>query len=186
MSWRGRLEHPAWHAQPNGGHRALVALERRGTLRALVTQNIDGLHQLAGHSPSKIVEVHGTMRDVMCMACGWRGPAGPVLERVRSGEADPACAACGGILKSATISFGQPLVPEVIAAAIRAAEEADLLLAIGTSLQVYPVASLVPLAKAAGARVVIVNAEPTPFDQIADAVIRSPIGDALTQIIAAE
>ncbi len=97
-----------------------------------------------------------------------------------------ACAACGGILKSATISFGQPLVPEVIAAAIRAAEEADLLLAIGTSLQVYPVASLVPLAKAAGARVVIVNAEPTPFDQIADAVIRSPIGDALTQIIAAE
>ncbi len=186
LSWRGRLEHPAWHAQPNGGHRALVALERRGTLRALVTQNIDGLHQLAGHSPSKIVEVHGTMRDVMCMACGWRGPAGPVLERVRSGEADPACAACGGILKSATISFGQPLVPEVIAAAIRAAEEADLLLAIGTSLQVYPVASLVPLAKSAGARVVIVNAEPTPFDQIADAVIRSTIGDALTQIIAAE
>ena len=186
MSWRGRLEHPAWRAQPNGGHRALVALERRGTLRALVTQNIDGLHQLAGHSPSKIVEVHGTMRDVMCMACGWRGPAGPVLERVRAGEADPACAACGGILKSATISFGQPLVPEVIAAAIRAAEEADLLLAIGTSLQVYPVASLVPLAKSAGARVVIVNAEPTPFDQIADAVIRSPIGDALPQIIAAE
>ena len=186
LSWRGRLEHPAWHAQPNGGHRALVALERRGTLRALVTQNIDGLHQLAGHSPSKIVEVHGTMRDVMCMACGWRGPAGPVLERVRSGEADPACAACGGILKSATISFGQPLVPEVIAAAIRAAEEADLLLAIGTSLQVYPVASLVPLAKSAGARVVIVNAEPTPFDQIADAVIRSPIGDALPQIIAVE
>ena len=186
LSWRGRLEHPAWRAQPNGGHRALVALERRGTLRALVTQNIDGLHQLAGHSPSKIVEVHGTMRDVMCMACGWRGPAGPVLERVRAGEADPACAACGGILKSATISFGQPLVPEVIEAAIRAAEEADLLLAIGTSLQVYPVASLVPLAKSAGARVVIVNAEPTPFDQIADAVIRSPIGDALPQIIAAE
>lgn len=186
LSWRGRLEHPAWHAQPNGGHRALVALERRGTLRALVTQNIDGLHQLAGHSPSKIVEVHGTMRDVMCMACGWRGPAGPVLERVRAGEADPPCAACGGILKSATISFGQPLVPEIIDAAMRAAEEADLLLAIGTSLQVYPVASLVPLAKSSGARVVIVNAEPTPFDQIADAVIRSPIGDALPQIIAAE
>ena len=186
LSWRGRLEHPAWHAQPNGGHRALVALERRGTLRALVTQNIDGLHQLAGHSPSKIVEVHGTMRDVMCMVCGWRGPAGPVLERVRAGEADPPCAACGGILKSATISFGQPLVPEIIDAAMRAAEEADLLLAIGTSLQVYPVASLVPLAKSSGARVVIVNAEPTPFDQIADAVIRSPIGDALPQIIAAE
>jgi len=185
-SWKSRLEHPAWNAKPNAGHLALAGLEKRGKLHALITQNIDGLHQRAGSSPATVIEVHGTMRDVMCMACGWRGPAGPVLERVRAGEADPACAACGGILKSATISFGQPLVPEVIEAAIRAAEEADLLLAIGTSLQVYPVASLVPLAKSAGARVVIVNAEPTPFDQIADAVIRSPIGDALPQIIAAE
>ena len=184
LSWRGRLEHPAWHAQPNAGHRALVTLERRGTLRALVTQNIDGLHQMAGHSPSKIVEVHGTMRDVMCMTCGWRGPAGPVLERVRAGEADPPCSACGGILKSATISFGQALVPEVIAAALRAAEDADLLLAIGTSLQVYPVANVVPLAKSSSARVVIVNAEPTPFDELADAVIRAPIGEVLPRICA--
>jgi NAD-dependent deacetylase len=179
LSWRGRLEHPAWHAQPNAGHRALVALEQRGKLRALVTQNIDGLHQIAGHRSATVVEVHGTMRDVMCMACGWRGPAGPVLERVRLGEADPPCAACGGILKSATISFGQALVPEVIEAAMQAASQADLLLAIGTSLQVYPVAGLVPLAKSAGARVVIVNAEPTPFDHIADAVIHAPIGDVL-------
>jgi len=182
LSWRGRLEHPAWRAQPNGGHRALVALERRGTLRALVTQNIDGLHQLAGHSPSKIVEVHGTMRDVMCMACGWRGPAGPVLERVRAGEADPACAACGGILKSATISFGQPLVTSVINRAFRAATEADLLLAIGTSLQVYPIAAVVPEAKNRGARVVILNAEPTPFDHAADAVLNQPIGEVLPVI----
>jgi len=184
LSWRGRLEHPAWHAQPNAGHRALMALEQRGKLRALVTQNIDGLHQIAGHSPVRIIEVHGTMRDVMCMNCGWRGPAGPVLDRVRAGEADPPCAACGGILKSATISFGQALVPEVIAAAMQAAEHADLLLAIGSSLQVYPVASLVPLAKSSGARVVIVNAEPTPFDQIADAVIRAPIGEVLPRICA--
>jgi NAD-dependent deacetylase len=182
LSWRGRLEHPAWQAKPNAGHRALVALERRGKLRALVTQNIDGLHQVAGHEPSSVIEVHGTMRDVMCMTCGWRGPSGPVLDRVRAGEADPPCAACGGILKSATISFGQALVPAVIDAAIRAAEDADLLLAIGTSLQVYPVASLVPMAKSAGARVVIVNAEPTPFDQIADAVMHAPIGDVLPQI----
>lgn len=182
LSWRNRLEHPAWQAAPNAGHRALVVLEQRGKLRALVTQNIDGLHQLAGHAPSSVVEVHGTMREVMCMNCGWRGPAGPVLDRVRAGEVDPPCATCGGILKSATVSFGQPLVPEVIEAAIGAAEEADLLLAIGTSLQVYPVANVVPLAKSSGARVVIVNGEPTPFDQLADAVIRAPIGEVLPQI----
>src|SRR5687767_14073391 len=184
LSWRGRLEHPAWQAQPNAGHRALVALEQRGSLRAVVTQNIDGLHQVAGHAPSKVVEVHGTMRDVMCLTCTWRGPAGPVLDRVRDGEADPPCQSCGGILKSATISFGQALVPEVIDAASRAARDADLLLAVGTSLQVYPVAGLVPLAKSFGARVVIVNAEPTPFDDIADAVIRAPIGDVLPSICA--
>lgn len=182
LSWRGRLEHPAWQAGPNAGHRALVVLEQRRKLRALVTQNIDGLHQLAGHDPSSVVEVHGTMRDVMCMACGWRGPAGPVLDRVRAGEVDPPCRTCGGILKSATISFGQPLVPEVIEAAMRAAEEADLLLAIGTSLQVYPAANVVPLAKSSGARVVIVNGEPTPLDHLADAVIRAPIGEVLPQI----
>ena len=179
LSWRGRLEHPAWRAQPNAGHRALVALERRGSLRALVTQNIDGLHQVAGHASSTVVEVHGTMRDVMCMACTWRGPAGPVLDRVRAGEADPPCQSCGGILKSATISFGQALVPEVIDTAVRAVHETDLLLAVGTSLQVYPVAGLVPLAKSIGARVIIVNAEPTPFDHLADAVIHEPIGDVL-------
>jgi NAD-dependent deacetylase len=118
------------------------------------------------------------------MACGWRGPAGPVLDRVRAGEADPPCRSCGGILKSATISFGQALVPEVIDAASHAAREADLLLAVGSSLQVYPVAGLVPLAKSSGARVVIVNAEPTPFDDLADAVLRAPIGDVLPQICA--
>lgn len=184
LSWQGRVDHPAWQARPNAGHRALVALERRGTLRAVVTQNIDGLHQAAGHESARVIEVHGTMRDVMCMACSWRGPAGPVLDRVRAGEADPRCGTCGGILKSATISFGQALVPEVIAAASRAAHDADLLLAVGTSLQVYPVAGLVPLAKSAGARVVIVNAESTQFDSLADAVIRAPIGDVLPQICA--
>ena len=182
LAWQSRLEHPAWHAKPNAGHLALVALERRGTLHALVTQNIDGLHQLAGNSPAKVIEVHGTMREVMCMACAWRGPAGPVLDRVRAGEADPPCTACGGILKSATISFGQPLVPHVIDRAMRVAEQADVLLAIGTSLQVYPIAGAVPAAKAAGARVVIVNAQPTPCDDIADAVLRQPIGDVLPAV----
>jgi NAD-dependent deacetylase len=179
LAWQQRLTHPAWQATPNAGHRALAELERRGKLHALVTQNIDGLHQRAGNSPQHVIEVHGTVHDVVCMSCGWRGPMPQVLERVRAGEDDPPCANCGGILKSATISFGQALVPEVIARAMRAAGEADLLLAIGTSLQVYPVAGAVPHAKAAGARVVIVNAEPTPFDEIADAVIRQRIGEAL-------
>jgi NAD-dependent deacetylase len=179
LAWQSRLDHPAWRATPNAGHRALVDLERRGLLHALVTQNIDGLHQQAGHAADVVIEVHGTMRDVMCMACGWRGPMGPVMDRVRAGEEDPDCERCGGILKSATISFGQSLDPVVISRAMRAAERADLLLAIGTSLQVYPVAGAVPLAKAAGARVVIVNAEPTPFDDIADAVLREPIGGIL-------
>jgi NAD-dependent deacetylase len=179
LSWKSRVDHPAWHATPNAGHRALVELERRGKLRALITQNIDGLHQRAGSSPERVIEVHGTVHDVVCMRCGWRGPMGPVLDRVRAGDDDPPCTSCGGILKSATISFGQPLAPDVIARAMQAAEHADLLLAVGTSLQVYPVASAVPLAKAAGARVVIVNAEPTPFDDMANAVFREPIGRIL-------
>ena len=182
LSWQTRLDHPAWHAEPNDGHRALVALERAGKLHALITQNIDGLHQRAGSSPSTVIEVHGTMRDVMCMSCGWRGPMQPVLDRVRSGEDDPACRSCGGILKSATISFGQPLVPAVIDRALRAAQHADLLLAIGSSLQVYPVAGIVPSAKASGARLVIVNAEATPFDDLADVVVREPIGAVMSSL----
>jgi NAD-dependent deacetylase len=179
LAWQNRLAHPAWHAKPNAGHRALVELERRGTLHALVTQNIDGLHQRAGNSRDKVIEVHGTMHEAVCMSCGWRGPMQAVLERVRGGEDDPLCEHCHGILKSATISFGQSLVPEVIERAMRAAREADLLLAVGTSLQVYPVAGAVPAAKAVGARVVIVNAEPTPFDKMADAVFSRPIGEVL-------
>ena len=182
LSWQSRLDHPAWQARPNAGHMALVDLERGGRLNTLVTQNIDGLHQIAGNSPEKVVEVHGTVREVMCMNCEWRGPMGPVLDRVRAGEEDPACKECGGILKSATISFGQALIPEIIDRAMVAAERADLLLAVGSSLQVYPVAHMVPIARAARARVVIVNAEPTPYDEIADAVLRESIGAVLPRL----
>jgi len=185
LSWQLRLEHPAWRATPNVGHRALVELERRGRLHAVVTQNIDGLHQRAGHAADRVIEVHGTVHEAQCLTCGWRGAMQAVLDRVRGGEADPPCEECGGILKSATISFGQALVPEIIERAVRVAEEADLLMAIGTSLQVYPVAGLVPEAKAAGARVVIVNAQPTPFDAVADAVIARPIADVLPVICGA-
>jgi NAD-dependent deacetylase len=179
LAWQSRLDHPAWQASPNAGHRALVHLERRGKLHALVTQNIDGLHQRAGSSPDRVIEVHGTMHEVMCMACHWRGPMRPVLDRVRAGAEDPPCERCGGILKSATISFGQPLVPAVINRAMRVSEEADVLIAIGSSLQVYPAAATVPAAKAAGAKVVILNAEPTPFDDFADALFRARISEVL-------
>jgi NAD-dependent deacetylase len=185
LAWQGRLHHPAWTAQPGPGHRALVELERRGVLHALVTQNIDGLHQKVGNSADLVIEVHGTVHDVVCMRCGWRGPMSSALDRVRAGEEDPPCTECGGILKSATISFGQALVPEVIGRAMRAAEEADLLLVVGTSLQVYPIAGAVPIARSAGARVVIVNAEPTPFDDVVDAVLRGQIGEILPRVCAA-
>ena len=182
-SWQARLSHPAWEAQPNTGHMAIVALERRGKLHALITQNIDGLHQRAGNSPERVIEVHGTVHDVVCLSCGGKGPMEAALARVRAGEDDPACEDCGGILKSDTISFGQQLVPEVIERAMQAATEGDLFISVGTSLQVYPIAGTVQIAKRARARVVIVNAEPTPFDPIADAVLRTPIGETLPRLV---
>jgi NAD-dependent deacetylase len=182
-AWQSRMTHPAWTAQPNAGHQALAALEQRGKLHALITQNIDELHQMAGNSPDKVIEVHGTVRKVVCMACGMTAPMQKALDRVRAGEEDPPCRDCGGILKSATISFGQNLVPEVIERALRSAREADLFLAIGTSLQVYPIAGAVELARSAGARIVILNAEPTPFDATAHAVFRERIGDVLPRLL---
>ncbi len=181
-AWRARLVHPAWTAKPNRGHTALVALEARGKLHALITQNIDELHQIAGNSAQRTIEVHGTVRRAMCWGCGERTPMPEVLARVRAGDPDPHCLKCGGILKSATISFGQGLVPEVIERAMQVAGEADLFLSVGTSLQVYPVAGAVPAAQTAGAKIVIVNAQPTPFDDIADAVLPGEIGEILPAI----
>ena len=184
-SWKARMDHTAWTAKPNAGHLALAALEKRGKLHALITQNIDELHQMAGNSAEKVIEVHGTMRKVVCMSCEMTAPMQKALDRVRAGEADPPCRVCGGILKSATISFGQALVPEVIDAALRAAAEADLFLAVGSTLQVYPVAGALPLARGAGARIVIVNAEPTQFDDIAGAVFRESISKVLPELLLA-
>jgi NAD-dependent deacetylase len=181
-SWKARMDHVAWTAKPNAGHLALVALEKRGKLHALITQNIDELHQQAGNAPEKVIEVHGTMRKVVCMECGMTAPMQKALDRVRAGEEDPPCRDCKGILKSATISFGQNLVPEVIDAAMRVAAEADLFIAIGTTLQVYPVAGAVPLARGAGAKIIIINAEETAMDDIADAVFRDSISKVLPQI----
>jgi len=181
-SWQNRLSSPAWSAKPNAGHLALVQMERQGKLHALITQNIDELHQLAGNSPERVIEVHGSMRRFMCWGCGMRGPMQKVLERVRAGEEDPRCRDCGGILKSDTISFGQNLVPEVIERAMRSAGEADVFIAVGTSLQVYPIAGAFDIARSAGARTIIVNAEPTPYDSVADAVLQGSISALLPEI----
>jgi NAD-dependent deacetylase len=183
-AWRNRLDSPAWTAEPNAGHRAIVELERQGRLLAVITQNVDELQQQAGTSPELVIEVHGTMRRVVCWDCGEEAPMERALARVRAGEEDPSCRSCGGILKSATISFGQALVPEVIDRAMDVAEHCDLLLAVGSSLQVYPAAYAVPRARSNGARVVIVNAEPTGMDQLADAVLRGSISAILPRLVA--
>jgi NAD-dependent deacetylase len=179
LAWKTRLNHPALRAAPNSGHRALADLERRGKLHTLVTQNIDGLHQLAGSSPNRVIEIHGNIREVVCMRCGERAPMNRALHRVRGGEADPPCRSCGGILKSATISFGQRLVPEDVAASQRAAATCNVFMAIGTSLAVYPAARLPEVAVDAGARLVILNGEPTRYDAGASAVVRAPLSEAL-------
>ncbi|MGZ4766887.1 MAG: SIR2 family NAD-dependent protein deacylase [Ilumatobacteraceae bacterium] len=183
-AWQHRLHSPAWTAVPNSGHLAIYELERQGRLRAVVTQNIDELHQQAGHQPHKVIEVHGTMRWSRCWTCNDRRPMPETLERVRAGDPDPACEVCGGVIKSDTVSFGQSLVPEVIDAAMRAAEECDVLLAAGSSLSVFPAANVVPRAKASGARIVIVNGEPTGMDRFADALLIGSLGDLLPALIA--
>ncbi|HEU5161464.1 MAG TPA: Sir2 family NAD-dependent protein deacetylase [Streptosporangiaceae bacterium] len=182
-AWRSRRDHPAWRAEPNVAHAALVDLERAGRLNALVTQNIDGLHQRAGSSPESVIEIHGTMRDAVCLACGVRTPMPEVLARVDAGEDDPPCLACGGIQKSATISFGQALDPDVLNAAVRAARSCDLFVAAGTSLTVHPAAGLCLEATEHGASLVILNAERTPYDEYADAVLRGPLGETLPQLV---
>jgi len=182
-AWRSRLEQLAQERQPNAGHRALVELERAGRLHTLITQNVDGLHLAAGTSREKLVEIHGTIHEVMCMQCDERAPMERALARVRAGEEDPDCRTCGGILKSATISFGQGLVQEDLMRAERAARECDLMFAIGTTLAVYPIAGVVPVAKQSGARVVILNAEPTEMDRLADAVLRGSISEILPRLV---
>lgn len=182
-AWQERLHHPAWRARPAPGHRALVAFERTGRLLALATQNVDGLHQAAGSSDDVVLELHGTIHRCRCLACGHETTMRSQLDRVVAGEPDPPCEACGGIQRSATVAFGQSLDPDVLDAAFCAAQDCDLLLAVGTSLTVQPAASLVGVADRAGARLVIVNADPTPYDDRADAVLRGRIGAVLPEIL---
>jgi NAD-dependent deacetylase len=181
-AWQIRVDSEMWQARPNPGHLAIADLERQGRLHTLVTQNIDGLHRAAGSSAERTVEVHGTVHEVECLGCGARGPMAPTLDRVRAGEDDPPCSTCGGILKSATIMFGQALVPADLARAERAAVEGDALLAVGTSLNVYPVAGMVPLALELGRPVVIINAEVTPYDHRATVVVRGSASEVLPAV----
>lgn len=184
-SWQMKLAGAEHAREPNAGHYALLELERRDKLHTLITQNVDGLHVQAGTDPERVVEIHGTLREVVCMQCDERAPMQRALDRVRAGEEDPPCRSCGGILKSATISFGQGLVGEDLARSETAAKECDLMFAIGTTLGVYPIAGVVPVAYECGASVIILNAEPTEMDRLADVVLRGSISELLPRVLGA-
>ncbi|MGF1426327.1 SIR2 family NAD-dependent protein deacylase [Kitasatospora sp. LaBMicrA B282] len=182
-SWRMRLETGALDAQPNAGHRALVDLAARLPVRVL-TQNVDGLHQKAGLPDRKVLELHGTVHRTQCVGCKRYGEMTEALARVAAGEPDPACPHCGGILKPATVMFGEHLDPQVLLKADAIAKACDVFLAIGSSLQVHPAAALPQIALEHGARLIVVNAEPTPFDEHAAEVVREPISTALPEVLA--
>jgi NAD-dependent deacetylase len=166
--------------EPNAGHIALAKLEELGSIRGVITQNIDGLHAQAGNQV--VLELHGTARRIACLSCGESWPAPEILQRVKDGEEDPQCSYCGGILKSATVSFGQQLPTDVVEEAHRWSLEADFFLVVGSSLVVYPAASFPQMARQVGAKLVIVNREATDQDSTADAVVHGDAGPTLSAI----
>ncbi|MEU1278648.1 Sir2 family NAD-dependent protein deacetylase [Streptomyces sp. NPDC005805] len=183
-SWQMRRTSATWNAEPNAAHRAVAELDRRpGVAVRVITQNVDGLHQLGGMPARKVLELHGTARTVVCTRCHARSPMAEALARVEAGEDDPACLACGGILKSATVMFGERLDPVVLGEAMGVAKACEVFVAVGTTLQVQPAASLAGIAAEHGARLLVVNAEPTPYDELADEVVREPIGTALPAVL---
>ncbi|MHB9858007.1 SIR2 family NAD-dependent protein deacylase [Streptomyces sp. YIM S03343] len=182
-SWQLRRKNRALKAEPNAAHRAVAELERSGVPVRVITQNVDGLHQLAGMPDRKVLELHGTARQFVCTKCHTRGPMVDAIARVEAGEEDPPCLDCGGILKSATVMFGERLDPEVLGQAVAITKACHVFIAVGTSLQVQPAAGLAGVATDHGARLVIVNAEPTPYDDLADEVVREPIGTALPSLL---
>ncbi|MFD5033358.1 NAD-dependent deacetylase [Streptomyces sp. NPDC058220] len=182
-SWRMRGDSPTLRAEPNAAHRAVRELEQSGTAVRVITQNVDGLHQLAGTPVRKVLELHGTARSVSCTGCRARSSMKEALDRVAEGEEDPRCLVCGGILKSATVMFGERLDPDVLAQALAIAKACEVFVAVGTTLQVQPAASLAGIAADHGARLIVVNAEPTPYDDRADEIVREPIGTALPALL---
>jgi NAD-dependent deacetylase len=182
-SWRMRRRLGMLQAEPNAAHRAVAELERSGVPVRVLTQNVDGLHQRAGVPARKVLELHGSAHRVECVKCGARGAMEDALARIDAGEDDPPCLECGGILKPATVMFGEPLDPSVLAGAEAIAKACTLFFAVGTSLHVHPAAGLVRVAAEHGARLVVVNAEPTPYDDLADEVVREPLGTSLPRLL---
>lgn len=183
VAWEGRVRTFNGTARPNAGHRAVVDMHSNGRLHAVVTQNVDGLHQAAGLDDDMVIEVHGTIRFARCWQCNDRRPMQELIDRVIAGDPDPACELCGGIVKSDAILFEQALVPEVIDRAMRVAEECDVLLAVGSTLAVTPAAYVVERARAAGARVVILNGEPTERDRYGHVLLRGGISPTLSHLV---
>lgn len=183
-SWRMRRDSPTFRAEPNVAHRAVAELDRvvDGAVR-VITQNVDGLHQLAGTPARKVLELHGTARAVVCTGCGARSSMEEALARVEAGEEDPPCTLCGAVLKSATVMFGQRLDPQVLGRAMSIAKACDVFIAVGSTLQVQPAASLAGIAAEHGARLIVMNADPTPYDELADEIVREPIGTALPTLL---
>ena len=188
-AWQRRAGQFAEPHAPTAAHLALVDLERQGRLTGVVTQNTDGLHLDAGHSPALVHEIHGSARTCRCETCGHEQPMDEVLARVAAGEEDPHClqpdgfGVCDGILRATVILFGENLVPEVLQASLDAVEGCDLLLAIGSTLAVNPAAALVPFAIGNGARVVILNDSPTEHDDLAHDVLRGDIQTLLPPLL---
>ena len=188
--WQRRANMSWGTVQPNAAHYAVADFALRETLDVVVTQNIDGLHQKAGLSGERLIEIHGTVHESLCMGCGERGPIELIIHRVEAGDSDPRCEStagvnhCGGILKAATISFGQSLVIEELERAERAARTCDVFIAAGSTLGVYPIAAIVPVAKRAGAKIIIANGSPTEMDALADIVVSGDLTDTLPAILA--
>jgi len=182
-AWKGRAVPGRWSADPNEGHRALLAFQNANKLHMLVTQNVDGLHHRAGINPDIIVEFHGTMRITRCWECRDERPMEDAIARVQNGEEDPACLVCGGILKSGAVLFGESIDPENSSRAMKAAQECDVLLAIGTTLGVGPVNGMVPRAKNHGAKVIIINGDETDMDDYAHLILRGGITPILQSLV---
>jgi len=183
-SWLMRREMFDLNPQPNAAHKAIAALSESGAAAVrVITQNVDGLHQAAGLSARKVLELHGTSQTVVCVECGDQTSISDAFARIDAGETNPPCLKCGGILKKATVMFGEGLDPDVLASAAAIAKACTVMFAVGTSLQVYPAAGLAAIAANAGARLIIVNADPTPYDDVAAEVIREPIGEAIPRLL---
>jgi NAD-dependent deacetylase len=179
--WRMWRDHPAWAARPSAAHRALVDLQRAGLLRGLLTQNFDGLHQASGST--EVVELHGSLTTTSCLACRWRTETSTVLAGLDA-DPDPHCPRCGGVLKPDIVYFGEMLDDDALGGAVAAAQDAEVFIAIGSTLSVQPVASLAGLAVEYGAELIVVNDAPTMYDGLAARILRDPIEVAVPALVA--